>query len=110
MAQAKKYATEEELEELKNSPKFEQWVDEFEQFNEWLCPDISSLDLKSDPYQYSSGKQIVGIVNRCDIAEKVDNENGLKPAYSTEACLDDLSKDSIKWSIEQLKVTVKMVN
>ena len=37
-----------------------------------LCPDITSLELDKDPYLYNEGSQLVGLVNRCDIATKID--------------------------------------
>ena len=88
---AKKHVAQEKIDNLKESPMWDLWLDEFENVGDWLCPDIDSIELLSDPYQFANGKQIVALVNRCDIAEQVDQENGLVPNYNTTPCLDDLT-------------------
>ena len=54
--------------------------------DEWICPDIASIELWRNPFLYTTGKNLVMVVNECNVAVDVDTANGVT-SYSTTACL-----------------------
>jgi len=52
----------------------------------WACPDIESYELYKNPAMYKNGSSLVAVVNRCDVATKIDQENNLT-SYSKLACV-----------------------
>lgn len=49
-------------------------------------------------------------MNRCDIAEQVDKDNGLVPDYTTTPCNDDLKSPEAIKQIESVMISIKMIN
>ena len=73
----------------------------------WLCPNVTQLKLKDDPYSYYTGMQFSAVVNRCDVAQKVDQDYNLPVTYPVAECNADLDSAEAENVIQQLTVEMK---
>ena len=44
----------------------------------WVCPDVKSLEVRNDPKNFYEGQTLVMVINECNIAKQIEQENELK--------------------------------
>lgn len=44
---------------------------------DWICPNVSNIELWNDPFNYQQGKNFVMVVNSCELAQQIDSENDI---------------------------------
>ena len=75
---------------------------EFPEDEDWICPKLASYELLNDPFLFA-GKNLVMVVNSCDVAAKIDAANNLS-TYAKTGCAD---KAVINANIERVRALYK---
>jgi hypothetical protein len=77
--------------------------------NEWICPNVTTIDLYNDPDSYQRGLNFAMVVNSCEVAKQIDKENGIVSYADSEGDVPCVSQKESESEASGQKVWQKLM-